>query len=89
MVSAAKKKHFENFYPFSDCSEYIVSKQSSGPATIYVGKNLLPARTFCTDEGWTVIQSRGPFNNPKDYFSRNWTEYHKGFGEPGNLDQCC
>ena len=38
----------------------------------------------CLDDGWTVIQSRGQFGNPKDYFLRKWDAYVKGFGEPGN-----
>ena len=38
---------------------------------------------FCDPEGWTVIQSRGQFENPVDYFYKNWDEYVKGFGEPG------
>lgn len=32
--------------------------------------------------GWTVIQRRGDFGNPPDYFLRNWTEYRNGFGRP-------
>ena len=31
--------------------------------------------------GWTVIQRRGDFGNPQDYFLRNWTEYRNGFGD--------
>ena len=30
--------------------------------------------------GWTVIQRRGDFGNPQDYFLRNWTDYRNGFG---------
>lgn len=37
----------------------------------------------CLEDGWTVIQSRGQFGNPKDYFLRKWDAYVKGFGEPG------
>ena len=32
--------------------------------------------------GWTVIQRRGDFGNPEDFFLRNWTEYRNGFGRP-------
>ena len=32
--------------------------------------------------GWTVIQRRGDFGNPPDFFLRNWTEYRNGFGRP-------
>ncbi len=34
-------------------------------------------------DGWTVIQSRGQFGNPGDYFLRGWDSYVKGFGVPG------
>ena len=37
----------------------------------------------CDQQGYTVIQSRGQFGNPKDYFSGNWSKYKIGFGEPG------
>ena len=33
--------------------------------------------------GWTVIQSRGQFGNPPDYFSKDWANYKAGFGVPG------
>ena len=39
----------------------------------------------CLQDGWTVIQSRGQFGNPKDYFLRKWDAYVKGFGEPGTV----
>ncbi len=32
--------------------------------------------------GWTVMQRRGDFGNPVDYFLRNWTDYKDGFGDP-------
>ena len=38
---------------------------------------------YCTDDLWTVIQSRGQFGNPEDYFYRGWHEYEQGFGVPG------
>ena len=31
-------------------------------------------------ESWIVVQSRGQFGNPDDYFVRNWTQYENGFG---------
>ena len=37
----------------------------------------------CLEEGWTVIQSRGQFGNPTDYFYKGWTDYVNGFGNPG------
>ena len=39
----------------------------------------------CLEEGWLVIQSRGSFGNPRDFFfTRNWEDYAKGFGKSGN-----
>ena len=38
---------------------------------------------YCLKEGWTVIQSRGQFGNPIDYFYKTWAEYKDGFGKPG------
>ena len=40
-------------------------------------------RAQCLEDGFTVIQSRGQFGNPKDYFLKIWDDYVKGFGEPG------
>ena len=37
----------------------------------------------CLPGGWTVIQSRGQFNNPDDYFQKDWNDYVQGFGFPG------
>ena len=40
-------------------------------------------RVKCLENGWTSIQHRGQYENPKDYFSKNWAEYVKGFGTLG------
>ena len=37
----------------------------------------------CLPGGWTVIQSRGQFSNPVDYFQKDWNDYVQGFGFPG------
>ncbi|XP_067131627.1 techylectin-5A-like [Centruroides vittatus] len=34
--------------------------------------------------GWTIVQRRGRFDQPKDYFYKNWIDYDVGFG---NLSQ--
>ena len=34
-------------------------------------------------DDWLVIQSRGQFGNPIDYFVRDWIEYENGFGVIG------
>ena len=43
-----------------------------------------PTATFPEppEDGWTVIQRRGDFGRPADYFLRNWTDYKNGFGDP-------
>lgn len=32
--------------------------------------------------GWTIIQRRGDFGRPRDFFLRNWLDYKDGFGDP-------
>jgi len=34
------------------------------------------------DGGWTVLQRRGDFGNPENYFYQNWDNYENGFGNP-------
>ncbi len=48
-----------------------ISLAPVGPASLEVA---------CADDGWTVIQSRGQFGNPIDYFVRKWNSYLNGFG---------
>ena len=31
-------------------------------------------------EGWILIQKRGQYGNPEDYFSKTFAEYENGFG---------
>ena len=50
-------------------------------ATINVSK-----LTSCVDDGWTVIQARGQFGNPTDFFWKTYQEYEEGFGEAGNKE---
>ena len=38
-------------------------------------------RARCRRGGWVVVQSRGPFENPPDFFDRDWVDYHRGFGD--------
>ena len=42
-------------------------------------------RAFCDEDGWTVFQSRGPYGNPASFFYRDWEDYVKGFGDPGDI----
>ena len=42
----------------------------------------------CSQDGWTVIQSRGQFSDvPKDFFYKTWAEYKAGFGTIGNYNE--
>ena len=50
-----------------------------------VSANYQIPKVQCLEEGWLVIQSRGPFGNPRDhFFTRNWEDYSQGFGKSGN-----
>merc|ERR1712241_148589 len=44
------------------------------------------ARDTCKtrfNEGlWVVVQQRGPFGNPENYFGRSMADYVRGFGDP-------
>ncbi|GBN98126.1 hypothetical protein AVEN_32423-1, partial [Araneus ventricosus] len=31
--------------------------------------------------GWTVLQRRGNFSRPNDYFFQDWASYKNGFGD--------
>nr|XP_041632452.1 angiopoietin-4 isoform X2 [Drosophila kikkawai] len=35
-----------------------------------------------TEGGWTVIQRRDEFGEPRENFNRDWSDYKNGFGEP-------
>ncbi|KAH8306792.1 hypothetical protein KR018_005653, partial [Drosophila ironensis] len=35
-----------------------------------------------SDGGWTVIQRRDDFGEPRENFNRDWADYKNGFGEP-------
>ena len=43
---------------------------------------LNPMHLFLDNGGWTVLQNRGDFGNPEDFFYRGWNDYEGGFGEP-------
>ena len=44
--------------------------------------NAISATTKMDEGGWTVIQRRGQFGLPADYFRRNYISYVEGFGNP-------
>merc|ERR1711962_1141077 len=56
----------------------------SGTYPIFVaGKTI---EVYCDMEthggGWTVLQRRGDFDQPTDYFLKKWAAYKEGFGKP-------
>ena len=58
---------------------------SPGVYSIQVDPNN-SVQAACLEGGWTVIQSRGQYGNPPDYFNKGWAEYKAGFGMPGKLE---
>jgi len=75
---SSKASHFVFVSPLEECRIYSSPKTScsaiGGPATT-------PPVEECKE--WVVIQKRGQYGNPKDYFSlKLWTDYKEGFGDP-------
>jgi len=71
----------KNHHPIEkDC--YEIEKSHSLPGVYNIKSLETPTPVFCKADGWTVIQSRGQFGNPKEYFAKTWAEYVSGFGEP-------
>ncbi|GFQ74728.1 techylectin-5A [Trichonephila clavata] len=72
-----------------DCEELLGSgRNKSGVYTVWSRNRVTegrPVEVFCdmdTDGGgWTVIQRRGNYSRPEDYFFKDWESYKKGFGD--------
>ncbi|KFM82352.1 Techylectin-5A, partial [Stegodyphus mimosarum] len=72
-----------------DCAEVLLNgHNTSGVYTLWPKSRILSCesvKAYCdmdTDGGgWTVIQRRGNFSRPVDYFYKNWNEYKRGFGK--------
>ncbi|CAL1279261.1 unnamed protein product [Larinioides sclopetarius] len=72
-----------------DCEEVLHAGQNkSGIYTIWPRSRITadkPLDVFCdmdTDGGgWTILQRRGDFKRPIDYFNKDWKSYKKGFGD--------
>ena len=75
-------------YDLQDCLEVKSKLSSEYREGIYIigDQEMDKSQVYCDPEGWTVIQSRGQFKNRIDYFYRDWDEYLKGFGTPGNFE---
>lgn len=70
----------------ASCQEVLNSGETdTGLYILHLGDEM--KTVYCDMEtrggGWTVIQRRGDYGNPEDYFLRNWTDYKAGFGDPG------
>ncbi|XP_055949972.1 techylectin-like protein isoform X1 [Argiope bruennichi] len=71
-----------------DCEEVLINgRNESGVYTIWPRGRIAddkPMEVYCdmdTDGGgWTVIQRRGNYGRPSDYFYKDWMNYKKGFG---------
>ena len=74
---------------FQDCQDIqneLGSNFTAGVFEIFI--NFVPTEVYCDEDGFTVIQSRGQFGNPMDYFFREWKDYLKPFGTPGKVFTC-
>ncbi|GBM79564.1 Techylectin-5A [Araneus ventricosus] len=71
-----------------DCEEVLrEGRTESKIYTVWPNSRVLNGRSvdvFCdmdTDGGgWTILQRRGNFSRPKDYFYQDWKAYKTGFG---------
>lgn len=72
-----------------DCDEvFNCGNNKSGIYEIWPRNRIIvkSVKVYCDMEtnggGWTVIQRRGDYRRPKDFFSKPWLDYKSGFGDP-------
>ena len=74
----------------ADCEEASLQAPDFRPGVKTLKLSAAPEATtyttMCSEDGWTLIQARGQFENPGDFFYRGWNEYVNGFGIPGRLN---
>jgi hypothetical protein len=77
--------YFICVFLYSDCADLMNSfgGDVSGPHEITPINGGQAVDVLCDSEGWTVIQSRGNYSNPANYFLQEWTLYEEGFGLAG------
>jgi len=71
--------------PATSCQDVFEDgNHESGVYTLHIGGTTKSVYCDMTTEGggWAVIQNRGDFGAPQDYFKKNWNEYKNGFGDP-------
>ena len=72
--------------PPASCSDLVERNliAESGVATITVAGQEISV--WCDMDtlggGWTVLQRRGDFGKPKNFFLKKWDNYKLGFGDP-------
>lgn len=71
-----------------DCDEvFQCGNNKSGVYQIWPRNRIMVGsiNVYCDMEanggGWTLIQRRGDFKRPKDFFSKTWDHYKTGFGD--------
>ncbi|GBM43005.1 Techylectin-5A, partial [Araneus ventricosus] len=72
-----------------DCADVLNTEHSDSKVYTVWPKSRLTEKkgidVFCdmdTDGGgWTIIQRRGNFSRPKDFFFKDWESYKNGFGD--------
>jgi hypothetical protein len=59
-----------------DCQDVKIQKGASFWAGVHsITPGYAATSVKCDADGWTVIQSRGMFGNPQDFFFKDWATY--------------